>query len=112
MDKLNQYKTTIKAILNEYKNIVPAHLPEVENELIIDEVGDHYQLMRIGFEDRRRVYYSVFHFDIINNKIYIQQDTTDIPVAQLLLDAGISKEDIVLAFHAPYKRAMTGMAVS
>ena len=112
MDKLTRYRQFIRAILDKYVKIQLAHAPEVENELIIDEKNDHYQLIRVGFENDRRVYYCVFHFDIKNEKIWIQQDTTDIPVAQLLLDEGVPKEDIVLAFYAPYRRELSGFAVA
>ena len=112
MDKLEHYRQIIKQILDKYVNIVPVNLPDVENELICDEKQDRYQLMRIGFENNKRVHYCVFHFDIKNGKIWIQQDTTDIPVAQLLLDADVPKEDIVLAFHAPYRRELSGYAVA
>ncbi len=112
MDKLTTYRQLIRSILDKYVNIRLANSPDIENELVIDEKLDHYQLIRLGFEGNRRVYYCVFHFDIKNEKIWIQQDTTDIPVAQLLLDAGIPKEDIVLAFHAPYRRELSGFAVA
>jgi hypothetical protein len=112
MDKLTKYRQLILAILNKYVKIQLANSPEIENELIIDEKGDHYQLIRLGFENLRRVHYCVFHFDIKNDKIWIQQDSTDIPVAQLLLDEGVPKEDIVLAFHAPYRRELSGFAVA
>ena len=112
MDKLEHYRQIIKQILDKYVNIVPVNLPDVENELICDEKHDRYQLMRIGFENNKQVHYCVFHFDIKNGKIWIQQDATDIPVAQLLLDADVPKEDIVLAFHAPYRRELSGYAVA
>lgn len=112
MDKLAHFRQVIKDILERYRNIIPVNLPDTKNEVIIDEKNDHYLLMRIGFENNRRVHYVVFHFDILNNKIWIQQDTTDIPVAQLILDAGIAKEDIVLAFHPMYRRELSGFAVN
>jgi XisI protein len=110
MDKLTKYRQLIRKILDKYVAIQLANSPEIE--IIIDEKSDHYQLIRLGFENNRRVYYCVFHFDIKNDKIWIQQDTTDIPVAQLLLDDGISNDDIVLAFHAPYRRELSGFAVA
>ena len=112
MDKLNNFRRIIKDILNEYVHIVPANLPDVENELICDEINDRYQLMRVGFENDVRVHYCVFHFDIKNDKIWLQHDATDIPVAQLILNAGIPKEDLVLAFHPPYRRELSGFAVA
>ncbi|MEA5566929.1 element excision factor XisI family protein [Anabaena sp. UHCC 0399] len=52
-----------------------------------------------------------FHVDIKNDKIWIQRDGTKIGIANELIAAGVPKEDIVLGFHAPYKRQFTGFAV-
>ena len=112
MDKLTHYKEVITSILDKYQRQKPAGLEAIDNEVIIDEKTQQYILMRVGFENDRRVHYCVFHFAIKNDKIWLEEDTTDIPVAQLLLDAGIPKEDIVLAFHAPYRRELSGFAVA
>ncbi|MCB0565721.1 MAG: XisI protein [Phaeodactylibacter sp.] len=47
-----------------------------------------------------------------DGKIWLQHDGTDLIVAQKLLDQGIPKTDIVLAFHAPFVREDTGFALS
>ena len=57
MDKLTTYRQLIRDILNKYVNIRLANSPDVENELVINEKLDHYQLIRLGFEENRRVYY-------------------------------------------------------
>ncbi len=110
MDRLAYYREVIMKILRRYEKIMPMNLPEAENFVLCDESKNHYQLLRIGFEDLVRVYYCVFHFEIKNEKIWIHQDVTDIPVVQLLLDANISREEIVLAFHPMYRREMSGFA--
>ena len=112
MEKINQYRQLIQSLLSENAKVKPANLPDVENQLIFDEKRDHYQLMRVGFEGNRRVYYCVFQLDIKDGKIWVQQDATDSPIAQKLLDAGVPPSDIVLGFHAPYKRGMSGLAVA
>lgn len=50
--------------------------------------------------------------DIKDGKIWIQEDVTDVPIAQRLPDAEVRKSDIVLGFHAPYKRALAGFAAA
>ncbi len=112
MEKINQYRQLIKSLLEEYALVKTANLPDVENQLVFDEKRDHYQLLRVGFEGRRRVYYCVFQLDIKNGKIWVQHDATDAPIAQKLLDAGVPNSDIVLGFHAPYKRGLSGLAVA
>jgi len=52
------------------------------------------------------------HIDIKNGKIWIQHDGTERGVANDLVEWGVPKEDIVLAFHAPYRRQYTGFAVN
>jgi hypothetical protein len=55
--------------------------------------------------------YFVIHVDIKNEKIWIQYNRTEIDIANQLVAFGVRKEDIVLAFQAPYKKQYTGFAV-
>ena len=53
----------------------------------------------------------MLHIDIKEGKIWIQHDGTEIGIANELVEMGVPKQDIVLAFHAPYKRQYTGFAI-
>ncbi|MEI6065323.1 MAG: XisI protein, partial [Pseudanabaena sp. ELA748] len=64
--------------------------------------------MNVGWDGHRRVYGCVLHLDIKNRKIWIQQNMTEMRVAQELVDLGVAKEDIVLGFQAPEMREYTG----
>ncbi|WP_414754253.1 XisI protein [Anabaena sp. CCY 9910] len=110
MDKLEQYRQYIQNILTKHGQYKP-HCEEIENQLIFDTMHDHYQLMRIGWNGLSRVYHAVIHFDIKNEKIWIQQNMTDVDLAQELLEMGVPKEDIVLGLQPPYKRPYTGYGV-
>lgn len=72
---------------------------------------DHYQLLNVGWHGNRRVRGCVLQIDIKNEKIWIQHDGTEIGVANELVEWGVPKEDIILAYHAPYKRQYTGFGV-
>jgi len=72
---------------------------------------DHYQLLNVGWHGNRRVRGCVLQIDIKNEKIWIQHDGTEIGVANELVEWGVPKEDIILAYHAPYKRPYTGFGV-
>jgi hypothetical protein len=48
-----------------------------------------------GSEDEARVHAHIIHLDIIDDKIWIQSDSTEDRIALELLAAGITKEDIV-----------------
>lgn len=114
MDKLiDKYRTIIVQTLRNYAEVPAANaqMLEVEEQLILDTEHDHYQILTIGWENGRRVYYPVFHVDIKNNKVWIQENATDFDIVGSFEEQGIAKSDIVLAFQAPHKRALTGYAV-
>jgi hypothetical protein len=114
MDKLNRYRQIICEVLTQYANL-PSISPtpeEVEEQLILDTERDHYQILTIGWEGAKRVYYPVFHLDIKNGKVWVQEDATDFDIVGELESRGIEKSDIVLAFHAPYKRIHTAYALA
>ena len=68
--------------------------------------------MYVGWNGLKRVYHSIMHFDIKDGKICIQQNMTDVDLAQELLDLGIEKGDIVLGLQPPYKCTYTGFGVA
>jgi hypothetical protein len=49
--------------------------------------------------------------DIIGEQIWIQYDMTETGGANDFMVLGVPKEDIVLAFHAQYKRKYTGFGL-
>lgn len=110
MDKLEQYRGYIQKFLTEYAHQVSAN-SEIEKQVISDLVHDHYQLVYVGWKNRRRTYGCVLHLDIKNGKIWLLHDGTEIGIADELVKLGVPKEDIVLAFHEPLVRQYTGFAV-
>lgn len=114
MDRLTQYRQIIIDILTEFSNLSKGSMPkdEMEEQLIIDTQRDHYQILTIGWNGIKRVYYPVFHIDIKNNKIWVQEDATDYDFVGELEKRGIPKSDIVLAFHSPLKRPLTDYAIA
>jgi len=110
-DKLTRYREIARRIVIEYASHKLSH-GEITSEPIIDPERDHYEVMQVGWDRRRRVHSSVIHLDIINGKIWIQHDSTDWPVADALLEAGVPKEDIVLGFHPADVRQYTDFAVA
>ena len=82
-----------------------------ETQLIFDTKRHHYQVLNIGWKEQTRVYGVIIHVDLKGDKIWVQRDGTEIGVANELLAAGVPKHDIVLGFHAPYKRGFTDFAV-
>lgn len=110
MDSIERYRELVRRIIQKHAAIKPAY-GQVRVEAVFDEANDHYALVEAGWHDERRIEGQVIHIDIINGKIWIQFDGTEYGVARELEDLGVSRSDIVLAFHSPKKRPLTGYAV-
>jgi hypothetical protein len=110
MDKLERYRDIVRRLIEEYARYKPAH-GQIETEAIVDREQDHYEVMHVGWDGRRRVHGSVVHIDIADGKVWIQYDGTSRPVAEELVAMGIPREDIVLAFHPAELRPLTSYGV-
>jgi XisI protein len=111
MDRTDRYRGIVRRVIEDYAEGKPKY-GQIESEAIMDGDRDHYEVVHVGWDNKsRRVHGTIVHIDIIDGKIWIQQDGTDRPVADELLAAGIPPEDIVLAFHPPRVRHLTGFAV-
>ncbi|MGB3692093.1 MAG: XisI protein [Spirulinaceae cyanobacterium] len=111
MEKLEHHRAIVKQILTEYSYIKPSY-GDVEVYTSFDEQGEHYQVIRTGWNKHRRIYGCSIHIDLKDNKVWIQYDGTEVDFANKLIEQGISKQDIVIAFHEPLARKFTDFAVS
>ncbi len=111
MDKLTAYRNCIQQILQRYQEYNKSQ-DEVETEVVTDREHDHYQLVHIGWRNKRRVYGCVFHLDIKDGKIWIQYNGTEHHLAEELVELGVAKDDIVLGFHSPSRRKFTEYAAN
>ena len=111
MDKITEYRNIIQDLLTEIGSH-KSHSLEIETQLIFDTTRDHYQILKTGWRGYERTYGISIHIDIKDGKVWIEQNNTDLLIAEELVEKGIPKSDIVLAFHAPYKRKYTDYAVA
>ncbi len=110
MDKLEFYRTVIQSLLIAYA-AVPIANGAIDCYTVFDTKQDHYQVMNVGWDGYRRVYGCVLHLDIKQGKIWIEQNMTEMRIAEELVKQGVPKEDIVLGFQAPEIRQYTDYAV-
>src|SRR5580658_4235693 len=103
MDTLENDRDLCERILTEYTR-VPYAYGYIEIQKVFDRVGDHYMVMLVGREGKKRVHGCLIHLDLVDGKIWIQRDGTEHGVARDLLAAGVPKNRIVLAFRSPELR--------
>jgi hypothetical protein len=111
METVTQYRELIQDLIRKYAQYRSAR-GDVQVEVIFDETNDHYELIYAGWNGPYRIHGSVVHIDIRQEKIWIQYDGTEGGIAEELVEAGVPRDRIVLAFKPPEIRPHTGFAVA
>ncbi|MEM6700139.1 MAG: XisI protein [Bacteroidota bacterium] len=114
MDKLTIYQEAIKSIILKYSTgiSVPEGYEEYESQAVIDDERGHYFVYGVGWNGYKRIHGCTIHIDLKGEKVWVQKDATDSIIVDQLMELGVLQEDIILAFHAPYKRPYTGFAIA
>lgn len=106
---VEQYRQFIKLILSERAQRAPIQkdAQEYEVQTIFDSEQDRYQLLYVGWRGNKRDFGCILYLNIKDGKIWIQHDGTEGGIANRLVEMGVPKQDIILAFHEPYVRQFT-----
>lgn len=110
MESLENYSKIIQNIIAYYAAI-PYSVGEFARIPVFDIENNHYLLVVHGRENKKNIHYTLIHVDIIEGKFWIRYDGTEDGVATDLLEVGIPKDRIVLAFYSENKRQYTEFAV-
>lgn len=105
MDKVKKYCWILESTVKRHAQFQPAN-GEIKTYAVCDFENDEYMVSDSGWNEKgRRIYDVVLHFRLQNGTVYIERDNTDAEVARELLESGINKDDIILAFNAtPYQK--------
>lgn len=112
MEKIERFQQIIIQVLQEWLEVKSSHDKDVKNYLLVDKENHHFQLLRMGWADESYVFNPLIHFDIIDEKIWLQANNTDVDVAEDLVLAGIDRQDIVLGLQPPFVRPHTAYGVA
>lgn len=112
MGTINQNQKAVLAVLEEYQQQFKLSSQNVKNQIVADEKNHHYQFLWMGWKGTDHIFNVAFHIDLIDNKIWIQQDNTEVGIANLLVEKGIPKSQIVLAYFPEAHREYTDYAVA
>lgn len=113
MERVERYRSCIRQLLTAKGTVDGSQSDgEIECQLIFDTERDRYLLLDIGWENLKRIYNCFIHLEVKDGKIWIQRNMTEADLARELMEMGVSKEDIILGLHPPYKRPLTGYGVA
>jgi hypothetical protein len=98
MDKVANYRRTLRRLVNEYARYRPSH-GRIEAIPVCDAKNDNYLLIHTGWDNIRRIHATILHLRLRNGKVLIEEDGLEHGIAQDLLDAGVAPQDIVYALE-------------
>ncbi|HBB30343.1 MAG TPA: XisI protein [Cyanobacteria bacterium UBA8803] len=106
---VEQYRQYIRQILSERQKraSVPRTAREYAVQTVFDGEQDRYLLLYVGWIGYKRHFGCTLAVEIKDGKIWIQHDGTEEGLANRLVEMGVPKQDIVLAFHEPEIRQYT-----
>lgn len=105
MDRVERYRDILHQFLTDYRNWYAEPVDSgVDTEIVSDDDNGQYLLMRVGWHGETRIRRPVFYMRLKNGKIWIEEDWTKDGLAEGLIAAGVSANDIVLAFNPPFLR--------
>ncbi len=104
MDKTEKYQNAITSFLNEQGLLKIYKKPKVKSRVIIDKENNQFLLVWTGWHEASYIHRLWYHFEIIDNKVWILHNSTDVEVDKELIEKGIPKTDIIGAFVPEYLR--------
>lgn len=107
MEKIKKYASIVHAFLEECCETSP------NSHIVVDTKSHHYQLLKTGYDSHGTYFFRVrMHFHIRKDgKVCILENTTDIEIADFLIEHGIPKIDILPAFIPEDARKLVGYAL-
>jgi len=113
MDKASRYEAMILEIITRIVGVKYSNEPELRNELIADTKNHRYQVNMMGWDkEGNRVHRCLIHIDIIDGKIWVQENWTEIDPGRELVYKGVPPSDIVVGFLTPKMRELSDYAIA
>ncbi len=97
MDRSKKYRQILKSVTEEHANM-SSPIDTVVSTAVADFARNNYFL--IDFDSRDKKHYIVFHLRLEDGKIFVVQDGIEYGIEQDLIEAGISRENIILPFQS------------
>lgn len=110
-EQMKNNQAAVLRLLERHVQFKPTDT-KIDTKMLVDGIRHHYMLLDMGWHRQHFIYNCVFHIDLIDGKVWIQQNRTDADIAKELIEFGVSPNDIVIGFLDEELRAYSGYAVS
>ena len=106
------YSQILEKVVKRHAQFQPAN-GNIQTHVVCDREMDEYTVIDSGWNEKgRRIYDVVLHFRLQDGIVHVERDNTDAEVVRELLESGIAKTDIILAYNAlPFQKLENLVAV-
>ena len=113
MDRTDTYSAIVKRVLSETREFITASSRDsLELWPAFDDENKQYLLLSAGWENGVRHNGATLYLRVQNGKIYVEEDWLEGGIVPSLLENGVPKRDIVLAWQSPEMRPDTEFAAA
>lgn len=100
-------KSYLKDLLSDLDDYNANHNQSyLRHSVLFDDVNMRYQLLRYGWLQEKYIYNVSIHIDVIDEKVWIQRNTTEEEIVDVLAENGIAANSVVLGFVSPELRKL------
>ena len=105
MDRIENYRRILQRVVKRHAQFQPAN-GDIQTHAVCDHETDEFMVIDSGWNEKgRRIYDVVLHFRLQDGIVHVERDNTDAEIVRELLDSGIAKDDIILAYNAlPFQK--------
>ena len=106
MDRLTAYRAAIKKILGDFADLLNRDrtTKELDTVFLCDETNDLYMVYQIGWDRNKHISTPSIFIRIIEGKIWVEVNWTEIELGEELMELGVAKEDIRVGWVPPFMR--------
>ncbi|MEM6316596.1 MAG: element excision factor XisI family protein [Bacteroidota bacterium] len=104
MDRTKEYQKAIIDFLSTQGSYQIYGKPKVKSRVILDTDNHQYLLVWTGWHEHKYIHRLWYHFEIIDGRIWVLHNATDVEVDKELIALGVPKEAIIGAFVPDYLR--------
>ncbi len=105
MDRIENYRQILENTVKRHAKFQPAN-GNIQTHAVCDAENGDYMVVDSGWNEKgRRIYDVVIHLRLQDDQVLIERDNTDAEIARELIEDGIAKDDITLAYNAlPFQK--------
>lgn len=94
------YRDAVKTALRPFGTYTSLE-PHMETVTLFDDTTGNYAVAQLGWEHGDRVLLPLVHLRIRDGKVVVEINATDIEIDDLLLQAGVPYQDLILDQEEP-----------